>query len=233
MLFYESVEPLSNEKHAQWRIKPGVNCSFAAKTNAIPLLGQEFAAAQADYAIAFVKVGETDVLPVAVVGVRDGENLFVAEDGQWEEGAYIPAYVRRFPLAPAASGDQMIVCIENASGLVGPFEEGTPLFENGQPTEALKQSLTLVEVFHRHSKITEAFCKKLQELDLLVPVQAEVKAAGAEGFRIEGMLAVEEQRLNKISDQDALELFRSGMLGWIHAHLLSFKSIGRMAKRVR
>ncbi|MDV7396877.1 SapC family protein, partial [Arthrospira platensis SPKY1] len=122
-----------------------------------------FAAAQADYTIAFAKDEAGTYMSVALLGLKAEQNLFVNAQGQWQQGAYIPAYVRRFPFAPAGEGDKMVVVMETRSGVVGPFAEGEPLFDNGQPTETLQRALGLVEAFHREAQGTQAFCRWLDE----------------------------------------------------------------------
>ena len=34
---------------------------------------------------------------MAILGIQEGQNLFVMPDGRWDRRAYIPAYIRRYP----------------------------------------------------------------------------------------------------------------------------------------
>lgn len=227
MLFYDQVQALNSETHAQWRIAPQASWAFAAKAHAVPLLAQEFAAAQADYAIAFAKDEAGTYMPVALLGLKAEQNLFVNAQGQWQQGAYIPAYVRRFPFAPAGEGDKMVVVMETSSGVVGPFAEGEPLFDNGQPSETLQRALGLVEAFHREAQGTQAFCRWLDEQQLLTPVTAEVRAGEQAAHRLDGMWVVNENKFNALADDEVLKLFKSGQLAWVYAHLMSLKNLSK------
>jgi hypothetical protein len=227
MLFYDQVQALNSETHAQWRIAPQASWAFAAKAHAVPLLAQEFAAAQADYTIAFAKDEAGTYMPVALLGLKAEQNLFVNDHGQWQAGVYIPAYVRRFPFAPAGEGEKMVVVVETSSGVVGPFAEGEPLFDNGQPTETLQRALGLVEAFHREAQGTQAFCRWLHEKTLLTPVTAEVRAGEQAAHRLDGMWVIDEGRLNALPESDVLSLFKSGQLAWVYAHLMSLKNLSR------
>ena len=227
MLFYDQVQALNSETHAQWRITPQASWAFAAKAHAVPLLAQEFAAAQADYAIAFAKDEAGTYMPVALLGLKAEQNLFVNAQGQWQQGAYIPAYVRRFPFAPAGEGDKMVVVMETSSGVVGPFAEGEPLFDNGQPSETLQRALGLVEAFHREAQGTQAFCRWLDEQQLLTPVTAEVRAGEQAAQRLDGMWVVDEAKFNALADDEVLKLFKSGQLAWVYAHLMSLKNLSK------
>lgn len=227
MLFYDQVQALNSETHAQWRIAPQASWAFAAKAHAVPLLAQEFVAAQADYAIGFAQDESGSMMPIALLGLRQDSNLFVNEQGQWRPGAYIPAYVRRFPFAPAGDGDKMVVVVETASGVVGPFDEGEALFDNGQPTEVLQRALGLVEAFHSEAQGTQAFCRWLQEHDLLTQVTAEVREANQVAHRLDGLLVVDESKFNALPEAKVVELFKSGQLVWVYAHLMSLKNLSR------
>jgi hypothetical protein len=227
MLFYDQVQALNSETHAQWRIAPQASWAFAAKAHAVPLLAQEFAAAQADYTIAFAKDEAGTYMPVALLGLKAEQNLFVNAQGQWQQGAYIPAYVRRFPFAPAGEGDKMVVVVETSSGVVGSFAEGEPLFDNGQPTETLQRALGLVEAFHREAQGTQAFCRWLDEQQLLTPVTAEVRAGEQAAHRLDGMWVVNETKFNALADDEVLKLFKSGQLAWVYAHLMSLKNLSK------
>jgi hypothetical protein len=227
MLFYDQVQALNSETHAQWRIAPQASWAFTAKAHAVPLLAQEFVAAQADYTIAFAKDEAGSYMPVALLGLKAEHNLFVNAQGQWQQGAYIPAYVRRFPFAPAGEGDKMVVVVETSSGVVGPFAEGEPLFQDGQPTETLQRALGLVEAFHREAQGTQAFCALLHKHELLTPVTAEVRASEQASHRLDGMWVVDEAKFNALPEAEVLALFKSGQLAWVYAHLMSLKNLSK------
>tara|TARA_B110000116_G_scaffold40719_1_gene33086 strand:+ start:3180 stop:3518 length:339 start_codon:yes stop_codon:yes gene_type:complete len=74
---------------------------FAGKTNSVILAGVEFSEAAKEYAIVFTQAGDK-VVPVAMLGLRNEENLFVDDKGDWV-GRYIPSFVvdaRSFLLKP-------------------------------------------------------------------------------------------------------------------------------------
>src|SRR5688500_15349712 len=112
VLFYAKPEPLTKEAHGALGVKRTERpYAFTAQTHLTPLTVTEFGPAALSYPIIFV--GDAK-LPVAVMGVRAGENLFVSEDGSYELNAYLPAYIRRYPFVFAKddSSQRMIVCID-------------------------------------------------------------------------------------------------------------------------
>ncbi|NIR58894.1 MAG: SapC family protein, partial [Gammaproteobacteria bacterium] len=53
-----------------------------------------FASAGLDYPIIFTG---PDRVPLAVLGMRAGQNLFIGDDGVYEPNRYVPAFIRRYP----------------------------------------------------------------------------------------------------------------------------------------
>ncbi|GAK46186.1 SapC family protein [Tepidicaulis marinus] len=103
-LFYENPVPISFERHGKKHLARRVDARFAAKSNAIPINLSEFAQISRHYPIAFVAAAVP--FPVAVVGMRNGENLFVDKKANGQRTsmcrpmcAVIPL---SFPRRPAA-----------------------------------------------------------------------------------------------------------------------------------
>jgi len=94
-LLYRTLVPLVPERHMDLRLNGRRDYSFAAEANAIPLTVDEIPTAMRHYPIVLAP-GRT-ATPVALVGFEQGKNAFVDKDGAWQEGTYIPAYVRRYP----------------------------------------------------------------------------------------------------------------------------------------
>ena len=232
LLFYDKPVALNKVDHKDTKIRRMPNhFKFAAKTNSVILSGIEFSEAAKEYAVVFAKSGD-NVVPVALLGLRNEENLFVAEDGAWN-ASYIPAFVRRYPFVLAGTGqqDQQVVCIDES------FEgfsktEGDPLFEGDEPTPVLEQALDFLNEYQKQFLRTEQFVNRLRDLDLLMTLDAKIDMTDGTKFALTGLLAVDEKRLLKLDDTKALELFRSGELAWIYSHLLSLGSLSGMVKRI-
>ena len=96
MYLYEQPELLTKEQHGELSMKPLDNpFAFAAKARAIPVTMGEVPSAMKDYPIIFMSKENPQLL--AVTGLFDDTNLFVGEDGKWENYRYVPGYVRRYP----------------------------------------------------------------------------------------------------------------------------------------
>ena len=95
VLFYSQPEPLSPEMHGKIGVKNMDGpFGFAKAGHAVPLTVGEFPSAASTGPIIFM--GE-EKLPILVMGLNAGDNMFLQPDGLFEAGVYIPAYIRRYP----------------------------------------------------------------------------------------------------------------------------------------
>jgi hypothetical protein len=232
VLFYSQPEPLSLDAHG----KLGVNAAdkpyaFVAQSNVIPLTVTEFGPAALSYPVIFV--GEQRQ-PVAVMGLRQNENLFVEADGGFHPTAYMPAYVRRYPFVFANDEQQqrLILCIDRGAPFV--TEGGqVPLFENGQPSDYTKQAMEFCNNFEQERLRTESFVKMLTDLDLLDVREAVFTPRNDKGElgqpqKLADYFAVNEDKLRALPIEKLAELRDNGALGQIYAHLLSLVGWDRL-----
>ncbi|HET6587625.1 MAG TPA: SapC family protein [Oleiagrimonas sp.] len=235
VLFYERPVPLNREGHKDLRIKSINNVAFAAKAHSVPLTVAEFGPAARDFPILFGGNSLEEAGPLAMLGLNQSENAFVDENGQWEAGAYVPAFIRRYPFVLAekpegAEGDDFTVFLDEDYAGFG-TDEGERLFnEDGSDTDTLKNAVRFLGEFQEHVKRTHAFSKRLRELDLLEPRTAQIKD-GENTMVINGLFVVNEEKLRQLDEKVAHELLADGSMGWIYAHLLSLSNIDRLKMR--
>lgn len=234
LLFYERPVPLSADAHRSTRLgRLNNDFRFCRTTNSIPLAAVEFFDAARELPIAFTGQQGGAQFPIAIVGVRQNENLLVEADGRWG-GRYVPAFVRRYPfvLAEKENAEDFNVYIDE--GYPGyDAEDGERLFtDDGERTPLLKQALDFLSVYQGEIRRTRLFVEKLQALDLLVPRVLQVARPGEGPMVLQGFNVVDEQKLQALDDAKLLDLARSGLLAWIHAHLMSLANVGALADRV-
>jgi hypothetical protein len=242
LMFYEKPVALNKEVHKDLKIGPNeTGFSFAKNTNSVLISGMEFVHAAKEYPIIFIKAGDR-VLPVALLGFRKDENLFIDEAGVWD-AKYIPAFVRRYPFVLAeapddtnadseADGKRLAVCIdETFPGLNK--DEGKPLFaDDGQPTELLDNAIKFLKEYQAQYQRTEIFVNRLNDLDLLTGYTASAELKDGEKLSLSGLMVVDEKKLMALDKKEAMELFRSGELGWIYAHLFSLSNMNAVVARI-
>jgi hypothetical protein len=233
LMFYDKPVALNREVHKNFKIAPSHDFKFAANTNSIALAGVEFIEAAKDYPIVFAKISDELMIPVALLSLRNNENLYVNGEGKWD-ARYIPAYVRRYPFVLAESGGQQFtVCIDEAFAGLNE-DDGQSLFnDQGENTPFLQNALDFLNNYQSQIKMTEGFVKQLKELDLLTEISAKAELVGGEKFLLGGMMIVDEQKLQKLGQEKAYELFQSGRLGWIYMHLISLSNLSRLVDKMQ
>ncbi len=227
-LFYTKPVALNSEIHKKATIAPSPGkLAFAAGTHSVILAGVEFAEACREFPIIFTSADNGRIIPVALLGIKANENLFVNEAGEWR-GNYIPAYIRRYPfINTEGDNQQLVVCVDEAyDGFNAPG--GEPLFENNEPSPFLKNAMALLEDYYGQMKQTEAFGQHLNKLDLFKPLDANINLNDGRNFNLTGLLVVDEQKLQQLKKNVVDALFRSGGLALVYAHLLSLGNLTRL-----
>lgn len=236
VLFYERPVPLNRTEHKDLRIKPIPNLKFAGTVHSVPLTGVEFPSAARDLPILFGGVTAADAGPMVLLGLRQNENLYVNDAGQWEANVYIPAFVRRYPFVLAekpvgAEGDDFTVFLDEAYEGFGTVE-GERLFkEDGSETELLSNAVKFLGEFQSHITRTQWFMEQLRKHDLLEPRNIRLERGG-QSINLNGLFVVNEDKLRQLDEKTTHEFLREGVFGWIYAHLLSLTNIDRVSQRL-
>lgn len=228
MAIYEKLVVFNKDTYRKHKMKAASKPAFT-DTQTAPLLAVEFTEACKEFPIVFVKSkpDDEDVMPMVLLGLQNGENLFVDADGTWTS-RYIPAFVRRYPFTLAKAGDdQLVLCIdEDFDGLN--LKEGVALFDSDQETEYLKNLIQFVTSFHNDSQITNKFSETLRSLELLEEKSMKAELKDGREFLVNGFYVINEEKLRALDNKKILELFKSGELAWIYAHLMSLSNLKRL-----
>jgi hypothetical protein len=234
VLFYSQPEPLSPETHGKLGVKRMDGpFAFAKVGHAIPLTVGEFPLAAVTGPIIFV--GD-EKLPIAVMGLNSGENMFVKDDGTFESGIYIPAYVRRYPFVFAndEANKQMVLCIDRGAEFIVDKGYDMPFFEaNGEPTEYTKNCIEFCNNFEIERQRTMSFVQLLKDNDLFESKTATFTPTNPDGTagepqKIADYFGISEDKLNALPQAKIIELRDNGALAQIYAHLLSLVGWDRL-----
>ena len=119
MQIYERPVTLDRNVHQNIRISSESNYSFARSCQTAVIAAVEMSQAIKDFPVVFIKENN-NFLPLAIFSLKQSNNLFVNDAGQWT-ARYIPAFIRRYPFVPAISpsqDEQMTVCIDEAANCI-------------------------------------------------------------------------------------------------------------------
>lgn len=226
-VLYTALEPLDSERHAGLHLRD-VGHGFAAHLSSIPLAIEEFALAGRHMPVVFAATAPH--MPVALTGLSPDRNLFVDEQGAWRRGAYVPAYLRRYPfllVRAAADSNQLVLCIDpeapqfNASA-------GEPLFDaERKPAPLASQALDFTRSVEAAFRKTQEFVEGLSLMGLLQATATQFEWEG-KPFRVDGFHAVDRERLARLSGEQLATLRDKGWLDAIYAHLLSLAGVAEL-----
>lgn len=230
LMFYEKVAPISLERHKSWSLTQGTDYSFAADSNAAPLMCAEFATAATELPIVFGK-GDSGYAPVVVLGIEQGKSLLVDGKGQWK-GKYVPAFLRRYPFVFAAGedGQTFTLCLDEAyKGCDPKGKKGDKLYgADDAPTETLDKALEFTKNYEIEARRTSEFCRLLDEAGLLDPMQAGIVMPNGEKRSVTGFHVVSRERLKALEGEQLADFFKRDVLELIYYHLVSMRNMEKL-----
>ena len=222
-LFYKDLVPLNSRDHAEFKSRTTDKAPWLVNQHAVPLTVEEFPQAQRHFPIVFSS--GANPVPLALMGLNEGVNVFVDDEGKLGENVYIPAYVRRYPfllakLAPEAA--ELSLCFDPSSDLVGSFDEGTELFADTQPTDTTKALLAFCEQFEQAGMRTGAFLEEITKHELLMDGEVAIQQEGvAQPFVYRGFQMINVEKLREVRGDVLRGWNQSGLLALIFAHIFS------------
>lgn len=226
-LLYQRVVGVVPEKHAGLRLDRSVGYGYAAAAQSVPVgLGEMEAVAQ-HFPILFASGPQPSL--VALLGLREKENLFVLPDGSWRADAYVPAYMRAYPFVFLEDDTTKTIYIgmePDAACLHS--DAGQPLFEDGRPSPVLNEAVAFCSSLRDNLNAANAFARAMAEADLLEEEQANITFTHGGTARVLGFKVIKPERLDRVSDETFLDWRRRGWLGPLFAHLYSAGRWGRL-----
>jgi SapC len=225
-IFYKDLVPLNSKEHAKYKTRSIDSAHFMDGHHAVPLTVEEFVIASRNYPIIF-SAGDSPV-PLVLMGMNEGVNVFMDDKGKFTDPVYLPAYVRRYPFMLAKlrpDSDELSLCFDPTSDAVGDFKkDGEALFDGEEPTENTKNILKFCEDFEEAGARTHAFVEELNKMGLLMEGEVSIQQEGLENpFVYRGFKMVDENKLRELRGDELRKMNQNGMLPLIYAHLFSLQ----------
>jgi len=231
VMFYENPVPLNKNQHAKFGVKQVEKpFEFMADQHFLPLTAPEFGAASASMPIIFAGAERS---PLAVMGIRSGENLFV-NDGKFEVDFYMPAFARRYPfvLAGDNANDRFVVCVDEKAECVTDKKPQQLFFDKDDTSQFTKEAFQFLQSFERDRQATQKMIEDLA-LDLFEPKEMNFQGNNPDGTpaprqKIADYFAISEDKLKALPDAKLAEFSKNGYLAVAYAHLVSLGNWQRL-----
>ena len=222
-LFYKDLMPLNLRDHEKWHSRKIETADWLIGQHAVPLTVEEFPMAQRHFPIVFSS-GDNPV-PLALFGLNEGVNVYVDAKGEITEDIYMPAYIRRYPFLLArldANSENMSLCFDPTSGILGDFKDGEALFESDKPSEFTKGVMQFCERFEEAGQRTQNFMEELKKHDLLMDGEVAIQREGQEQpYVYRGFKMLNQEKFKEVRGDQLRTWNQNGFLALVHAHLLS------------
>lgn len=229
-LFYTKPTPLDAKAHGDLGLKKNFGFDFTTGINAVPVNLIEMPQICHHYPIAFSPDG--NATPVAILGLRDNENLFLKADKTWEADTYIPAYIRRYPFifSEMPGGDQLTLCVDMNDKVIEKGGAQSFFDKEGKPSDLANNALEFCKSYHAAAQQTIKFSKALADAGILVDREAQINVGGDKRINFSGFMIIDEKKFAELDEKTFLMFRKEGWLPFIYAHLFSGAQWQRLTK---
>ena len=224
---------LDFHKHGKLRLVERKDFTSHKTENFVPIVFQEFAALATEFPLVFVRNSQTgDFVPSAMMGLKKGVNLF-CQSSDWAP-AFMPTSFTIAPLSVSRLGstpDEADIAIYEGSTLVSETEGEAIFSTDGQPTEYFKRRRDNVIKITEQSLQAVEVCRYLAEKRLLSTRVLKLQyTESSPTYEVDGVFTIDEEALEKLSNEEFLELRERGFLALIYSHLISLQQIHNLSR---
>lgn len=222
-------ELLNNVAHKDLRVLNRYGAEFGDASASVLTFPTEYADVQREYPIFFRKDSASgEYQSLALLGFEKGENLFL-HDGAWK-ASYIPGIVARGPFLIGFQEQQIdgelrkepVIHVDLDHPRVS-MSEGTPVFlPGGGNSPYLDHVATVLRGIRDGLDVSKAMFAAFTALELIEPVNLEIKLSEQEAYSLAGLHTIDQQKLRSL---DAESLFRLNQSGFLQAAYLVLASV--------
>lgn len=226
------LKELTPDDHGDLKIALDCAIKVAKSQHLINLKVNEVGNAATNFAIFFTKVSDdTNWAVSAITSFELNANLFVKDD-KWQ-ATYQPTGMQTYPFffmkSPRKEGD-ITMGIDQDNDAFS-TESGEPLFgEDGKASVHLSRVTAQLQSDINNEIHTHQFAKKLDELELIKPMDLQVQYADGSVNTLQGLCTIDEQKLQDFDEKVIHDLHKLGYLPAIYAMLISIYQLNNMIK---
>jgi len=220
---------LNNVEHRDLRVITTRGAQYGDDVMYTLTFPAEFRNIQAHYPIVFGKSADGTFTPLALLGFRDKQNLFL-KDGKWD-ALYVPLMVERQPFLVGNAPNGKVVHIDLDSPRLSKTEGESIFREHGGNTDYLEHITGVLGMLHEGIETTPAFVAALVENNLLESFVLDIQFNDGAQHRFAGFYTIQEERLAKLDAAALGKLHARGYLQPIYMVIASFSNFRAMIER--
>jgi hypothetical protein len=220
--FMMNIVPVDPARYSNKGWRRPASYAFVASEPVVPIGASELLDAAVAMPIGFVARSDRYV-PVALMAVAQGTNLFVGPNGQWI-GRYLPVSLRSYPfyrIHPKGT-QQGTLGIDEDSGLVCDAGDDAEKFfdADGNPTARIREISDFLHRVEQDRMMIDFSVRALREAGVIKPWPVTV-AVGNQEASIRDLLGVDEAALNALDDDAFIKLRKASALTVAYAQIMS------------
>lgn len=228
---------LNNVDHRDTRVITTRSAALGDNVMSAPTFHYEFRNLQAHYPIFFRRGPDRRFNAVAIFGFRDGENLFLDDDG-WD-AHYVPMTIERQPFLIGFQESERdtevskrpVIHLDADSPRVSETEGERLFLQHGGISDYLKRVDSLLHTIHEGFAAESGFIDALMAHDLLESFTLDVELDDKSMFRVAGFHTIHEERLGRLDGAALHALNRKGYLQPAYMVLASLSNIRDLIAR--
>jgi SapC len=218
------LELLNNVTHKDLRVITRRGVEWGDAVMSCPATTDEFRSLQAHYPIVFQQDAEGQFQPLALLGLQEGQNLFLGPQG-WTV-RYVPLAMQRAPFVIGVAEDELRMLVDMSSPRISTGADGEAVFlPQGGNTEYLENANSFLKALHQGLQATPDFVQALVAHDLLEPFVLEVERPDGTQGRLVGLHTIHEERLTGLDAKTIGLLHEAEYLQPIYMALASMSNL--------
>jgi hypothetical protein len=169
-------------------------------------------------------------MPIAITGFTPKKNMLFI-NGMWEQYAYIPLSVKRYPFALADINEQkkQLLYVDSKALLEG---NKYRLFDDEEKnTDTLDQAIKNCKLFDEQINTTSQAIKLIDKMGLFKETQLVIKTDDGVEKKTSPFNVIDVVKLGQLSDDDIVKLQKSQGLWLINAHIISMTKIESIVRK--
>jgi hypothetical protein len=228
------IRPINPSAHADHGWKRHTDMRFTEGDAWVPILLAEVSIILGIYPIAIHRPANGSPSLVALLGLQEGENLFVSPEGKWVM-PYIPSHYRGYPFSlqslEVAGKRRDVLCFDHQSGLYreNPVEEGLETAEerffqeSGDVSPTIAKLLVFLKKCARERVQTMHYTSILEQKQVLV--DWDIREASSDGTALQDIQRVDMKAIQNLDENEIYTLQKTGVLELAYAQHFSCQRI--------